>query len=116
VIEAEDHTVVGSVDEDFGTESQAGDVFLLGNTSWQIRYLRGGDLFVTDAHGAPPTIPFWRGEAPGRTIELSEEVSQLREELEKRLDDPPSAQAWLMESRHRTVANSKASCLRTILR
>ncbi|MEK6257087.1 MAG: DEAD/DEAH box helicase [Planctomycetota bacterium] len=85
VVTEEDHTVVGSVDEDFGTESQAGEIFLLGNTSWRIRYLRGGDLFVTDAHGAPPTIPFWRGEAPGRTFELSEEVSLLREELERRL-------------------------------
>ncbi len=85
VVTEEDHTVVGSVDEDFGTESQSGDIFLLGNTSWRIRYLRGGDLFVTDAHGAPPTIPFWRGEAPGRTFELSEEVSLLREELERRL-------------------------------
>ena len=85
VVTEEDHTVVGSVDEDFGTESQSGDIFLLGNTSWRIRYLRGGDLFVTDAHGAPPTIPFWRGEAPGRTFELSEEVSLLREELERRI-------------------------------
>jgi ATP-dependent helicase Lhr and Lhr-like helicase len=85
VVTEEDHTVVGSVDEDFGTESQAGDIFLLGNTSWRIRYLRGGDLFVTDAAGAPPTIPFWRGEAPGRTFELSDEVSRLREDLEQRL-------------------------------
>ena len=96
VITEDDHTVVGTVDEDFGTESQGGDVFLLGNTSWQIRYLRGGDLFVRDAHGAPPTIPFWNGEAPGRTFELSDEVSALREEIEKRLDDPPAAEAWLM--------------------
>lgn len=97
VVTLEDQTVVGSVDEDFGTESNAGDVFLLGNTSWQIRYLRGGDLFVTDAGGAPPTIPFWRGEAPGRTFELSEEVSRLREDLESRLEDPSAAEQWLME-------------------
>lgn len=96
VVTEEDHTVVGSVDEDFGTESQAGDIFLLGNTSWRIRYLRGGDLFVTDAGGAPPTIPFWRGEAPGRTFELSDEVSRLREDLERRLDDPEAAEVWLM--------------------
>ncbi len=100
VVTEEDHTVVGSVDEDFGTESQAGEIFLLGNTSWRIRYLRGGDLFVTDAHGAPPTIPFWRGEAPGRTIELSDEVSRLRQELEPRLDDPPAAEQWLMQETH----------------
>jgi len=107
VITEEDHTVVGSVDEDFGTESQSGDIFLLGNTSWRICYLRGGDLFVTDAAGAPPTIPFWRGEAPGRTFELSEEVSKLREELETRLEDPSAAQTWLMEETHAgpTAAN-----------
>ncbi len=78
-------TVVGSVDEEFGVESMAGDVFLLGNTSWQIEGLRGSDLHVHDAHGAPPTIPFWRGEGPGRTLELSEEVSRLRREIEERV-------------------------------
>jgi len=78
-------TVVGSVDEEFGIESMAGDVFLLGNTSWQIEGLRGSDLYVHDAHGAPPTIPFWRGEGPGRTLELSEEVSRLRREIEERV-------------------------------
>lgn len=97
VVTEEDHTVVGSVDEDFGTESQSGDIFLLGNTSWRIRYLRGGDLFVTDAGGAPPTIPFWFGEAPGRTFELSDEVSWLREELEQRQEDPAAAELWLMQ-------------------
>lgn len=96
VVTEDEQTVVGSVDEDFGTESQAGDIFLLGNTSWRIRYLRGGDLIVTDAGGAPPTIPFWRGEAPGRTYELSEEVSRLREDLESRLDDPQAAEDWLV--------------------
>ena len=100
VVTEEDHTVVGSVDEDFGTESQSGDIFLLGNTSWRIRYLRGGDLIVTDAHGAPPTVPFWRGEAPGRTYELSEEVSRLREDLEQRLDDPQAAENWLAVDTH----------------
>ena len=96
VVTEEDHTVVGSVDEDFGTESQSGDIFLLGNTSWRIRHLRGGDLFVTDAQGAPPTIPFWHGESPGRTFELSEEVSLLREELERRVDTPLEAEEWLV--------------------
>lgn len=96
VVTEDEHTVVGSVDEDFGTESQSGDIFLLGNTSWQIRYLRGGDLFVRDAGGAPPTIPFWRGEAPGRTYELSEEVSRLREDLEQQLEDPQAAEEWLI--------------------
>ena len=115
VVTEEDHTVVGSVDEDFGTESQSGDIFLLGNTSWRIRYLRGGDLFVTDAGGAPPTIPFWRGEAPGRTLELSEEVSRLREDLEKKLDDPTDAENWLvleanvnLETAHQAVEYARA--------
>ena len=115
VVTEEDHTVVGSVDEDFGTESQSGDIFLLGNTSWRIRYLRGGDLFVTDAGGAPPTIPFWRGEAPGRTHELSEEVSRLREDLEQKLDDPQAAEDWLvlegkvnLDAAHQAVEYARA--------
>src|SRR5262249_30621076 len=53
----------------------------LGNTSWRVRHVRGGEVVVSDAHGAPPTVPFWRGEAPGRTLELSAEVARLREEL-----------------------------------
>lgn len=81
-------TVVGTVDEEFGVESSAGDIFLLGNTSWRIQGLRGSDLIVSDAHGAPPTIPFWRGEAPGRTVELSEEVSRLRTEITERIVTP----------------------------
>jgi ATP-dependent Lhr-like helicase len=84
-----ERTVVGSVDEDFAVESMGGDIFLLGNTSWRIQQLRGNDLLVTDAHGAPPTIPFWRGEAPGRTVELSEEVSRLRSEIEQCLTAAP---------------------------
>ncbi|MFQ5733170.1 MAG: DEAD/DEAH box helicase, partial [Planctomycetaceae bacterium] len=86
VVAEPDHTVVGSLDEDFAVESMAGDVFLLGNTSWRILHVRGSDVTVYDAQGAPPTIPFWRGEAPGRTLELSEEVSRLRRELEERLE------------------------------
>jgi ATP-dependent Lhr-like helicase len=74
-------SVVGSVDEDFAVESMAGDVFLLGTTSWRIRRVETGRIRVEDAHGAAPTTPFWRGEAPGRTRELSAAVSQLREEI-----------------------------------
>ncbi|WP_437187377.1 DEAD/DEAH box helicase [Planctomicrobium sp. SH668] len=85
VVLEEENTVVGSVDEEFAVESSAGDVFLLGNTSWRIQRLRGNDLLVSDAQGAPPSIPFWQGEAPGRTIELSEEISCLREELQEKL-------------------------------
>ncbi len=85
VVTEPDGTFVGTVDEDFAVESLAGDVFLLGNTSWQIRAVRGAEVIVTDAHGAPPTIPFWLGEAPGRTVELSHEVSELRRELAERV-------------------------------
>jgi ATP-dependent Lhr-like helicase len=75
----ESGTFVGTVNEDFAIESMAGDVFLLGNTSWRIRSVRGGEVTVSDAQGAPATIPFWLGEAPGRTMELSSELSELRE-------------------------------------
>jgi len=72
---------VGTVDEDFAVESMAGDIFLLGTTSWRIRRIESGRLRVEDAHGAAPGIPFWRGEAPGRTLELSREVARLRAEI-----------------------------------
>jgi len=69
------------VDEDFAVESLAGDIMLLGNTSWRIKGIEAGKVRVEDAHGAPPNIPFWRGEAPSRTAELSAEVTELRKEL-----------------------------------
>ncbi len=96
VVAEPDNTVVGSLDEDFAVESTRGDVFLLGNTSWRIMNVRGGDVNVVDAGGAPPTIPFWFGEAPGRTLELSAEVSRLREELAARVIDPVDAENWLV--------------------
>jgi len=75
--------VVGTVDEDFAVESNKGDIILLGNSSWRIRRIEGsgGRMLVEDAHGAPPSVPFWRGEAPSRTDELSAHVAQLREEV-----------------------------------
>jgi ATP-dependent Lhr-like helicase len=75
--------VVGSVDEDFAVESLAGDIMLLGNTSWRIRGVEAGKVRVEDAHGAPPNIPFWRGEAPSRTAELSAEVASIRAQLDR---------------------------------
>ena len=84
VIAEPDGTVVGSVDEDFAVESLAGDIMLLGNTSWRIKGIEAGKVRVEDAQGAPPNIPFWRGEAPSRTIELSTEVSLLRQEIAQR--------------------------------
>src|SRR6185503_13884601 len=81
VIAEPEGTVIGSLDEDFAVESLAGDVFLLGTTSWKIRRVEPGRVRVQDAHGAAPSIPFWLGEAPGRTRELSQEISTLREEI-----------------------------------
>jgi ATP-dependent Lhr-like helicase len=74
-------TLIGTLDEDFAIESMAGDIFLLGNSSWRIRRVEGGRVRVEDAGGAPPTIPFWFGEGPARTRELSAEVSAIREEV-----------------------------------
>ena len=78
VVAEPERATVGTVDEDFAVESLAGDVFLLGTTSWRIRRVEAGKVRVEDARGAPPSIPFWRGEAPGRTPELSAEVSAVR--------------------------------------
>ena len=69
---------IGTVDEDFAIESMAGDVFLLGNSSWRVRRVETGKVRVEDAKGAAPTIPFWVGEAPARSTELSLEVGALR--------------------------------------
>jgi ATP-dependent Lhr-like helicase len=73
-----EETFVGTLNEDFAIESNAGDVFQLGNASWQITQVVAGTVRVADAHGAPPTIPFWLGEAPARSDELSRAVSDLR--------------------------------------
>ncbi len=80
-----DDTFVGTVIEDWALESMAGDVFLLGSTSWRIRRVEPGIVRVVDAGGAPPSVPFWLGEAPARTAELSEEVSELRAGVATRL-------------------------------
>jgi ATP-dependent Lhr-like helicase len=97
VVADPDDTFVGTVNEDWAIESMAGDVFLLGTTSWQIRRVENGVVRVRDAGGAPPTIPFWLGEAPARTDELSAELSRLRADLEPRLaaGDLDAAAAWL---------------------
>jgi ATP-dependent Lhr-like helicase len=88
--------LVGSVNEDFAVESLQGDVFQLGNTSYRILRVERGTVRVEDAHGQPPSIPFWLGEAPGRTQELSSAVSRLRQEFEQRaLHEPASLLDWL---------------------
>jgi ATP-dependent Lhr-like helicase len=90
--------IIGSVNEDFAVESMGGDIFQLGNNSYRILRVERGTVRVEDAHGQPPTIPFWLGEAPGRSAELSQAVSRLREEIAACLRDEPSgasAVRWL---------------------
>ena len=84
----------------------AGDIFLLGTHSWQIRRVEAGVVRVRDAGDAPPTVPFWIGEAPARTAELSAEVSQLRARIDAFLarGDADGARAWLRERRRRRPA------------
>jgi ATP-dependent Lhr-like helicase len=89
VVEEPEGRTVGTLDEDFAVESLAGDVFLLGTTSWRIRRIEQGRVRVENAHGAAPGIPFWLGEAPGRTDELSREVARLREDVERTGVCPP---------------------------
>jgi ATP-dependent Lhr-like helicase len=78
-------TFIGTLNEDFAIESNAGDVFQLGNASWQVLQVGTGVVRVSDAKGAPPTIPFWLGEAPARSDELSRAVSDLRADIDVRL-------------------------------
>ncbi len=83
VVAEPDQIVVGTVDEDFAVESSRGDIMLLGNTSWMIHRVEtnSGRMLVQDAHGAPPNVPFWRGEAPARTQELSAHVGEIRQKI-----------------------------------
>jgi ATP-dependent Lhr-like helicase len=78
--------VVGTVDEDFAVESLRGDILLLGNNSWRIRRVQAGTVVVEDAKGAPPNVPFWRGEAPSRSAELSEQVAEVRSKIDSLTD------------------------------
>jgi ATP-dependent Lhr-like helicase len=93
VIAEPDETLIGSVNEDWATESMAGDVFILGTHHWQIRQVTGGEVRVVDAGDKHPTIPFWRGEAPARTVELSEEVARIRSLVERAVVDDDLARA-----------------------
>ncbi len=85
VLEGEE-TFIGTLNEDFAIESNAGDIFQLGNASWQILQVLPGTVRVADAHGAPPTIPFWLGEAPARSDELSLALSELRADFLEHLE------------------------------
>ncbi|KTD25686.1 helicase, DEAD/DEAH box family [Legionella lansingensis] len=112
VLASPHEVMVGTLDEDFAVESNRGDIILLGSTSWKIKRIEStkGRVLVEDAHGAPPTVPFWRGEAPPRTDELSLRVSNLRKKLNEMLPvtlspveaiqnqpEAASALAWLKE-------------------
>jgi ATP-dependent helicase Lhr and Lhr-like helicase len=111
VVAEPDQVVVGTVDEDFAVESNRGDIMLLGNMSWMIHRVEtnSGRMLVQDAHGAPPSVPFWRGEAPARTQELSLQVGELRQKISEMLPntspvgfsatqpDVAAAVAWLRE-------------------
>lgn len=95
VVADPDDTFVGTVNEDFAIESMVGDVFLLGSTSWRIRRVENGVVRVVDAAGAASTIPFWIGEAPARTAELSAEVGELRAEVQRLLSTGEDPTAWV---------------------
>ncbi|MCC6532106.1 MAG: DEAD/DEAH box helicase [Burkholderiales bacterium] len=86
ILEPDEHRV-GSVNEDFAVESLPGDIFQLGNTSYRLLRIEAGRVRVADAAGLPPTIPFWLGEAPARSDELSLSVSRLVESLDEKLQD-----------------------------
>ena len=111
VVAEPDGSVVGTVDEDFAVESMAGEVMLLGNTSWRIRRIEGRSsrILVEDAHGQPPGIPFWRGEAPARTEELSKQLGQLRQDISDRLRGVAPVEGW----RHLPVVADTAAWLGT---
>ena len=96
VVAEPDGASVGTVDEDFAVESMAGDIMLLGNTSWRIRRVESktSRVLVEDAHGSPPTVPFWRGEAPARTSELSFQLGELRKEISDRLPGVTPVEGW----------------------
>ncbi|HEX5411159.1 MAG TPA: DEAD/DEAH box helicase [Terriglobia bacterium] len=123
VVSMPEGAVVGTIDEDFAVESMVGDIMLLGNTSWRIRRVESARsrLLVEDARGAAPNVPFWRGEAPSRTAELSAQVAQLREMVTdmaaKATGDgrsPAEASDWLQ--RECGLDKSGASQLVTYLR
>jgi ATP-dependent Lhr-like helicase len=101
---------IATLDEHFAVDSSPGDVVLLGNSSWRIQRIEAaGQVLVEDAHGAPPNIPFWFGEAPQRTSILCDGVGDLREEISARTGsvtpgyisaaqpEVAAAIAWLME-------------------
>ena len=110
VVAEPDGTVVGFVDEDFAVESLKGDIMLLGNTSWRIKGVEAGKVRVEDAQGAPPSIPFWLGEAPSRTAELSAEVSSLRHEIAVRASFSLNSEGLALSPQHSALSFLKLEC------
>ena len=105
------------MNEDFAVESLQGDVFQLGNTSYRILRVERGTVRVEDAHGQAPSIPFWLGEAPARSEELSAAVSQLRKEIELRLqggsagqDEAGAAMTWPDRDRRASPKPRLSTC------
>jgi len=103
VVQDPEGLFVGTLNEDFAIESNKGDIFQLGNTSWRILRVEQGTVRVADAKGQPPTLPFWLGEGPSRTSELSEEIGRVREvaedleRLRQEIDLPEEAAIQLHE-------------------
>jgi ATP-dependent Lhr-like helicase len=120
VIVEPSETFVGTVNEDFAVESLAGDIFQLGNASWRILRVNSGVVRVEDAKGQPPGIPFWLGEAPARTAELSQAVSMFRIDIERLLSDGKDVCGWLIKEIHlaaeaaRQIADYFADTYRTL--
>jgi ATP-dependent Lhr-like helicase len=110
VVASPDDAVVGTVDEDFAVESLAGDIILLGNTSWRIRRVQAGRVLVEDAHGAAPSVPFWRGEAPGRTTELSLQLSDLRMQVSELAGHAPAGTEEWVQGRGRAISWLMREC------
>ena len=110
--------VIGTVNEDFAIESLQGDIFQLGNNSWRVLRVEQGKVRVEDAHGQPPSIPFWLGEAPARSGELSVSVSRLREEIAGRIDFPTNGASELHangeEKEEETISNWAAVSSRAL--
>ncbi|MGA8295674.1 MAG: DEAD/DEAH box helicase [Acidimicrobiales bacterium] len=109
VVTDPDESLVGSVHEDFAVEAMTGDVFLLGSHSWRVRRVEQGVVRVTDAQGAAPTIPFWLGEAPARTDELSTALSDLRQLVEDAITEGGATLASARVEEHSGVERRVAS-------
>ncbi len=100
---------IGTIGEDFAFESIPGDIFQLGNNSYRILKTETGKVLVEDAKGQPPNIPFWFGEAPGRSEELSFAVSELRKKINQQLENSATAAQWL--AAHYQISNAAAEQL-----